>query len=53
MLFDGSLPYLWILPRFGGATISCHQAARNAAKAAGVPMKEIARVFALHNGSGQ
>eukprot|EP00435_Cladocopium_sp_Y103_P022967 s720_g5.t1 len=29
------------------------QAARNAAKAAGVPMKEIARVFALHNGSGE
>lgn len=36
-----------------GGQVADIKAARNAAKAAGVPMKEIARVFALHNGSGQ
>eukprot|EP00438_Fugacium_kawagutii_P006863 Skav205278 [mRNA] locus=scaffold1690:40777:60677:+ [translate_table: standard] len=39
-------------PQGHGWSIGKHpEAARNAAKAAGVPMKEIARVFALHNGS--
>ena len=33
-----------------GGQVAEIKAARNAAKAAGVPMKEIARVFALHNG---
>ncbi|CAK9065514.1 unnamed protein product [Durusdinium trenchii] len=34
-----------------GGQVAEIKAARNAAKAGGVPMKEIARVFALHNGS--